>query len=579
MFTRSLIASTLIISGFCYSNSQSTDAYAPELASGVQAKTEVTAKKFMVSAANPLAVEAGYEVLKAGGNAVDAMIAVQSVLGLVEPQSSGIGGGAFVVYYDAAKQQLTTFDARETAPSQVDAGLFLDQQGKPLKFYDAVVGGRSVGTPGVIALFEEMHQRYGSSNWQDLFKPAIGLAKEGFRVSPRLAKLIAGDAERLGRYPTSRDYFFDDSAEPLREGHLLQNPDYASTLQLVAEQGASGFYQGDTAKAIVAAVGQFNDNPGLLSEKDLANYQIKQRPVLCSAYFQYSICGMGPPSSGASTVGQILGIAAHYPLSDWGPNNPQSWRILGDASRLAFADRGAYLADSDFVDVPLSNLLSPEYLAKRAKLLSGDKALTSVSPGELPLNAYRSMDQSLELPSTTHISIVDAQGNVLSMTSSIENAFGSRVFVKGFLLNNQLTDFSFVAEKNGKKVANGVAANKRPRSSMAPTIVMENKQPIIAIGSPGGSSIIGYVAQSLVNHLSWGMSLQQAVEQPHLNNRFGTFELEANTAAANQQSALEALGYKTKIKDMTSGLQGIRIYPDRLVGAADPRREGIAKGD
>ncbi|WP_163132144.1 gamma-glutamyltransferase [Agarivorans sp. Alg241-V36] len=579
MFIRSLIASTLLLSNVSHSNSQSADAFAPEQASGVQAKAEVSAKKFMVSAANPLAVEAGYEVLKAGGSAVDAMIAVQSVLGLVEPQSSGIGGGAFVVYYDASKQQLTTFDARETAPSKVDASLFLDEQGKPLKFYDAVVGGRSVGTPGVIALFEEMHQRYGSSNWQDLFKPAIGLAKEGFRVSPRLAKLIAGDAERLGRYPSSRDYFFDDAAEPLREGHLLKNPDYANTLQLIAEQGASGFYQGETAKAIVAAVSQLNDNPGLLSEKDLANYQVKQRPALCSAYFQYSVCGMGPPSSGASTVGQILGIAAHYPLADWGPNNLQSWRILGDASRLAFADRGAYLADSDFVDVPLSGLLSPEYLAKRAKLLSGDKALTSVSPGELPLSAYRSKDESLELPSTTHISIVDAKGNVLSMTSSIENAFGSRVFVKGFLLNNQLTDFSFVAEKNGKKVANAVAANKRPRSSMAPTIVMENEKPIIAIGSPGGSSIIGYVAQSLVNHLSWGMSLQQAVEQPHLNNRFGTFELEVNTAAADQQAALEALGYKTKIKDMTSGLQGIRIYPDKLVGAADPRREGVAKGD
>lgn len=579
MFKRNLLSLTWLFSSAVFANSQVADQFAPEQASGHHNKAEVVAHKFMVSAANPLAVEAGYEVLKSGGSAVDAMIAVQTVLGLVEPQSSGIGGGAFVVYFDAKSQQLTSFDGREMAPAKAKPGLFLDSQGQALRFYDAVVGGRSVGSPGVVALFERLHQQYGKQAWPSLFEASIELAQQGFRVSPRLAQLIAGDEQRLGRFPATRNYFFDDQGRPLEAGHLLKNPDYAKSLKSIAEQGAKGFYQGPIATAIVDAVNWQNDNPGLLTLKDLENYQVKQRPAVCSAYHQYSICGMGPPSSGASTLGQIMGIAEHFPLEQWGPSDPQSWRIIGDASRLAFADRGKYLADSDYVEVPLKQLLASDYLKTRAKLLESTRALETVSAGELALNAYRSNDQSIELPSTSHISIVDAQGNVLSMTSSIENAFGSRVFVKGFLLNNQLTDFSFVPEQNGVAVANRVEAGKRPRSSMSPTIVLENQQPIITIGSPGGSSIIGYVAQALISHLSWNMSLQQAVEQPHLNNRFGSYELEADTSALQMQTALNAMGYQTKVKPMTSGLQGIRIYPDKLVGAADPRREGIAKGD
>ncbi|GGB06749.1 gamma-glutamyltransferase [Agarivorans gilvus] len=579
MFKQNLLSLALLVSHSVFATSQVADQFAPEQASGHRNKAEVIAHKFMVSAANPLAVEAGYEVLKAGGSAVDAMITVQTVLGLVEPQSSGIGGGAFVVYFDAQSQQITSFDGREMAPAKVKPELFLDNQGQPLRFYDAVVGGRSVGSPGVVALFEHLHQRYGKQAWPSLFEPAIELAQQGFHVSPRLAQLIAGDEQRLGRFPATRNYFFDEQGRALQAGDLLKNPDYADSLKIIAEQGAKGFYQGPIASAIVDAVQWQNDNPGLLTLEDLANYQVKQRPVVCSPYLQYSICGMGPPSSGASTLGQIMGIAAHFPLSKWGPNSPHSWRVIGDASRLAFADRGRYLADSDYVEVPLKQLLAPDYLKARAKLLDTQRALETVSAGELTLSAYRSDDQSIELPSTSHISIVDAQGNVLSMTSSVENAFGSRVFVKGFLLNNQLTDFSFVPEKDGLAVANRVAAGKRPRSSMSPTIVLENQQPIIAIGSPGGSNIIGYVAQALISHLSWNMSLQQAVEQPHLNNRFGTYELEANSSAIEMQAALKAMGYQTKVKQMTSGLQGIRIYPDKLVGAADPRREGIAKGD
>lgn len=579
MFKPTLLSLALLCSASALASSQAADQFAPEQASGHHYKSEVVAHKFMVSAANPLAVEAGYEVLKSGGSAVDAMIAVQTVLSLVEPQSSGIGGGAFVVYFDAQSKQITSFDGREKAPAKAHPKLFLDSQGKALQFYDAVVGGRSVGSPGVVALFERLHAQYGTLAWSSLFKPAIELAQQGFRVSPRLAQLIAGDEQRLGRFPATRDYFFDSQGRPLQKGDLLKNPDYANSLKIIAEQGASGFYRGPIASAIVDAVNWQNDNPGLLSLEDLANYQVKQRPAVCSPYLQYSICGMGPPSSGASTLGQIMGIAAHFPLAKWGPNDPQSWRVIGDASRLAFADRAKYLADSDYVEVPLHQLLAADYLKARAELLKTKHALPAVSAGELALSAHRSNDQSIELPSTSHISIVDGQGNVLSMTSSVENAFGSRLFVKGFLLNNQLTDFSFVPEQNGQAVANRVEAGKRPRSSMSPTIVLENQQPIIAIGSPGGSSIIGYVAQALISHLSWNMSLQQAVEQPHLINRFGTYELEANSKALTMQTPLTAMGYQTKAKVMTSGLQGIRIYPDKLVGAADPRREGTAKGD
>ncbi len=579
MFKPNLLSLVLLFSSCTFATSQVTDQFTPEQASGHQNKDEVVAHKFMVSAANPLAVEAGYEILKSGGSAVDAMIAVQTVLGLVEPQSSGIGGGAFVVYFDAKNQKITSFDGREMAPAKARPELFLDEQGQALRFYDAVVGGRSVGSPGVVALFEHLHQQYGKLAWTSLFTPAIDLAQQGFRVSPRLAQLIAGDEQRLGHFPATRNYFFDAKGQPLQAGHLLKNADYANSLKMIAELGAKGFYQGPIASAIVDAVHWKNDNPGLLTLKDLANYQIKQRPAVCSSYLQYSVCGMGPPSSGATTLGQIMGIAAHFPLAKWGPNDPQSWRIIGDASRLAFADRGKYLADSDYVEVPLTQLLAPDYLKARAKLLEHQQALATVSAGELTLSAYRSDDQSIELPSTSHISIVDAQGNVLSMTSSVENAFGSRLFVKGFILNNQLTDFSFVPEQNGIAVANRVEPGKRPRSSMSPTIVLEKQRPILALGSPGGSSIIGYVAQALIGHLSWEMSLQQAIEQPHLNNRFGIYELEADSEAVRMQAALNALGYKTQVKQMTSGLQGIRIYPDKLVGAADPRREGLAKGD
>ena len=399
-------------------------------------------------------------IARAGGSAADAMVAVQAVLGLVEPQSSGMGGGAFLVWYDAATGEVTTLDGRETAPLEATPTLFQDENGQPLKFFDAVVGGRSVGTPGTPMLMEEAWKRWGKAEWPDLFADAITLADEGFEVSPRLAGLIASDTERLSRFSTTANYFMPGGA-PLEAGIRLQNPAYADTLRTFSEGGADVFYSGSIAQDIVGTVRNAEGNPGVLSMTDFGTYSVKERPAICAPYREYEVCGMGPPSSGALTVGQILGIAGNFVLDD--PKDPDTWRLIGDASRLAFADRGRYMADSDFVPVPVKGLLDPDYLFERANLIEGDRidgfgALKEVSPGEPPYDHAMLLgdDQSIEFPSTSHISIVDADGNVLSMTTTIENGFGSRLMAHGFLLNNELTDFSFKTHDGGWPVANRV---------------------------------------------------------------------------------------------------------------------------
>ncbi|PSU30190.1 gamma-glutamyltransferase [Photobacterium lutimaris] len=560
---------------------QSTDQLAPEAATGLTEQQAVTGKDWMIASANPYASEAGAEILRQGGNAIDAMVATQLVLGLTEPQSSGIGGGAFMVYWDQKKEALTTFDGRETAPFAVTPLLFQDDKGQPLQFFDAVVGGRSVGTPGTVKLMWYTHQRHGKLDWKKLFEPAIQLAKDGFIVSPRLAALVEKDQTHLQRFEATKAYFFNNDGSPIQAGQTLKNPEYANTLRQIAERGASAFYTGEIAKDIVKVVRTAPGNPGVLSTMDLATYQVKERPAICAPYRQYEICGMGPPSSGALTLGQIMGMLSHYPLADLGPDNLISWRLLGDASRLAFADRGHYMADSDYVPMPTQGLLADNYLQQRAALLNNDNALATAEAGSPPWDhAMRyAMDESLELPSTSHFSIVDNSRNVISMTTTIENGFGSRVMVRGFLLNNELTDFSFRSHDNGKPIANRVEPGKRPRSSMAPTIVMKNGKPYLAIGSPGGSQIIGYVAKTLVAHLDWGMGLQQAINLPNMNNRFGPFELEVGTGAESWAPKLETLGFTVKIKELNSGVQAIKLDGKTLTGAADPRREGkvIAK--
>jgi len=560
---------------------QSSDSVAPEAASGITPQSKVSARHFMVATANPYATDTGYAVLKAGGSAVDAMIAVQAVLTLVEPQSSGIGGGALLLYWEAATRHLSTLDGRETAPAAATAGLFLDDQGQPLPFYDAVVGGRSVGTPGTLQLMWQAHRRYGKLPWRELFVPAITLARDGFVVSPRLATLIARDSARLRRYPDTRRYFFHADGSPLQPDERKQNPELVKTLQQIAAHGPVAFYAGPLASAMVARVQQAPGNPGKLALTDLAGYRVKARPPVCLAYLEYQICGMGPPSSGGLSVAQILGMLQHTDFATRTADDPQAWRLLGDASRLTFADRDRYMADTDFVTLPIAGLLDDGYLRRRAALLERHTALPQVNAGKPPgtNEPAQAPDHSLELPSTSHISIVDGAGNALSMTTTIENGFGSRLMVGGFLLNNELTDFSFVPEQDGTPVANRLQPGKRPRSSMAPTIVLKEGKPYLLIGSPGGSRIIGYVLQTLVGMLNWDMDIQQAINQPHLLNRFGTYELEAGTGAEQWAQPLELLGYEVRIDELNSGLHGIQILPHGLEGGADPRREGSVRGD
>ncbi|OAN77109.1 gamma-glutamyltransferase [Jannaschia sp. EhC01] len=538
----------------------------------------VVAQDWMVVAANPLAVEAGADVLAAGGTAADAMVAVQAVLGLVEPQSSGLGGGAFLVWYDAQNGALTTLDGRETAPLAATPRLFQTEDGEPMGFWDAVVGGLSVGTPGTPALMEDAHRRWGRANWGELLDPAITLAEGGFQVSPRMAASIAGDAERLSTFPATAAYFLP-GGEPLAEGSTLMNPAYAATLRAMQADGADAIYEGEIAEGIIDTVRHAEGNPGVLSMRDLAVYEVVERPAVCAAYRDMGVCGMGPPSSGALTVGQILGMASAYDLG--GPDDLNAWRIIGDASRLAFADRGRYMADSDYVPMPTEGLVDPAYLAERASLLTGDMALEDIAPGT-PTWDHAQLwadDQSLEFPSTSHISIVDSYGNVLSMTTTIENGFGSRLMTPGgFLLNNELTDFSFRTHADGVPIANRLEPGKRPRSSMSPTIVMRDGEPILAIGSPGGSRIIGYVATTIIAHYDWGLDIQDAIALPHAVNRFGTFDVEEGTEAEALAEGLEALGYEVSIRGLNSGLHAIAITEGGLQGGADPRREGIALG-
>jgi len=536
----------------------------------------VRADDWMIAAAHPLAVEAGAEVLAEGGTAADAMVAVQAVLGLVEPQSSGLGGGAFLVWHDGESGEITTLDGRETAPLAATPRLFQDAAGRPLGFFEAVVGGRSVGVPGTPALMAEAHERWGRAEWPGLFHDAIRLAEEGFSVSPRLASLVARDSDRLARFEATRAHFLP-GGQPVEAGETLRNRAYADTLRILAQEGPRPFYTGAIAADIVDTVRQAASNPGLLERADLAIYGVRERDAVCVPYREFDVCGMGPPSSGGVSVGQILGMLEPFDLAALGPDSAEAWRLIGDASRLAFADRGRYLADSDFVPVPVRGLLEPGYLRERARLLRRDDALRAVAPGAPDFDHALEWGEgrTLAQPATSHVSIVDRYGNALSMTTTIENAFGSRLMVRGFLLNNELTDFSFASHDDGRPIANAVAPGKRPRSSMAPTILRRDGQPVLVLGSPGGSAIIGFVAKTIIAWADWGMDVQQAVTLPHLVNRFGPYDLEPG--AARLAPALAERGFDLRVRAMTSGLHAIDRGA-RLEGGADPRREGLAYG-
>ena len=562
----------------------------PEGASGLTEKPGWATRSFAVAAANPLATDAGYQVLRAGGSAIDAAIAVQMVLTLVEPQSSGIGGGAFLLHHNGKVTE--AFDGRETAPAGVDEKLFLGADGKPLPFYEGVVGGRSVGVPGTVRMLEEAHRQHGKLAWAALYAPAIQLAEQGFKVSARLNTLLTSEVH-LKKDPVAAAYFYDRDGKPWPVGHTLKNPELAGVLKRIAAGGSKALLEGDIAQAMVDKVQKHATNPGKLSMADLAGYRVIKREPLCHDYRaankDYRVCGMPPPSSGAIAVGQILGIlnnafASAIPLENGLPG--ASWlHLYTEASRLAFADRGQYIADPDFVQPPAGSwmsLLEPTYLAERAKLI-GPMSMKTAQPGT-PGGVKTSYAPMLEQPEygTSHISIVDAFGNSIAMTTTIEDAFGARQMVKGFLLNNELTDFSYApADAQGKPIANRVQPGKRPRSSMAPTLVFDKAtgQLVMSGGSPGGALIIHYTAKTLYGTLNWGLNAQQAINLPNFGSLNGPSLLEEKRFPPATVEALRARGAEVREMAMTSGLQAIQKTPSGFFGGADPRREGVVLGD
>lgn len=535
----------------------------------------------MVVAANPLAAEAGREMLRKGGTAIDAAIATQMVLNLVEPQSSGIGGGAFLLYWSAGDARVESYDGRETAPAAARPDRFLAPNGAPMPFVQAMIGGRSVGVPGTLRMLALAHRKHGRLPWAQLFEPAIHLAEDGFAISQRLHDMLSKEPY-LGRYEPAHSYFYgaDNTAKPV--GERLRNPALAATLRSIAEHGPDALYGGGIAADIVAAVTHAPVSPGDISLDDLAAYRAKERPPVCGNYRRYRICGMGPPSSGGSTVLEILGALERFDLRRMKPMSADSLHLFVEASRLAYADRDHYLADSDFISVPLSGLIDRRYLASRARLIDPKQDHGRAEPG-VPSASHASRfgdGASLDLPSTSHFSIVDAEGNAVSMTTTIEHEFGSRVMVDGFLLNNELTDFSFRPEQEGKPVANRVEPGKRPRSSMAPTLVFgPDGKLLLVIGSPGGPEIIDYVALALIAVLDWNLDVQAAVDLVHVSNRNGDTDVETGPAGDAIAAELEARGHSVARRELESGLHAIMRTPRGLAGGADPRREGVALGD
>lgn len=549
----------------------------PEAATGVVAKKLVTTKRFMTASANPHATEAGDRIQRMGGNAVDAAIATQLMLSLTEPQSSGIGGGAFIVYYDAKSGTLKTYDGRETAPASTDQNRFM-QGSRAMRLGDAINSGLSVGTPGTLRLLELVHKQHGKLPWEQLFQPAIELAEKGFPVSPRLAQLIAKNKE-LPKQEAARAYFMPNG-EPLKVGQILKNPEFAAVLRRVAKEGADAFYKGEIARDIVAAV-RAHEVPGDLSEQDLANYKVREREPVCGNYRVYRVCGMPPPSSGGIGVLQILGMLEQHPMGELKPNSAEAVHYFSEAGRLAYADRDFYIGDPDFVHVPVAGLLDPAYLEKRGAMIDPETSMGQAEPGDPEGKlATLARDNALDIPSTSHISVVDPEGNALSMTTTIESEFGSKIFVRGFLLNNQLTDFSLTpSDKDGKLRANRVEAGKRPRSTMSPVIVFRDDKPYMVVGSPGGSAIINYVAKTLVGVLDWNLNVQDAIALPNMGSRNKQTELEAGTVLEKLQPRLEEMGHEVNVLPFPSGIQGIVIEDGKLSGGADPRREGLVLGE
>jgi len=537
-------------------------------------------QRHMVVAANPLAAEAGLEVLRAGGSAVDAAVAVQMVLTLVEPQSSGIGGGAFLLSYDRKTGKIESYDGRETAPSAATPKLLLGPNGEPLPFREAMTGGVAVGVPGTLRMLELAQREHGKLPWARLFDRAITLASGGFNVSPRLYEEGKQQEQRLARIRSTASYLLTPDLHMKPVGTLLKNPALAEVLRAVAAGGADAFYTGSIAADIAAAVESAPVRPGALTAADIAAYKPVKREPVCRHYRAHRVCGMGPPSSGGITTLEILGLLEKFGLPRMAPNSLEAVHLFAEASKLAYADRAQYLGDPAFVRVPVAGLLDRAYIDTRAQLINGARSMGRASAGVPSAAAAYAPGEMVPVVSTSHMSIVDDEGNAVAMTTSIQTGFGSGVMVRGFLLNNELTDFSFRPERDGRAIANAPGAGKRPLSSMAPTLVFDPSDRLeLVAGSPGGTWIIGYVAQALVAVLDWKLTAQEAASLPHVLNRNGATELEAGTPLAVLAAPLQAMGHETAMRNLESGLAIIHVTPRGLEGGADPRREGAALGD
>lgn len=545
------------------------------------ASAETLAKKHIIAAANPYATDAGRQIMRAGGSAVDAAIAAQLVLTLVEPESSGIGGGAFMMVYDPKSKAVTSFDGRETAPASATPTMFLDANGKARPHGEAIPGGLSTGVPGDIAMLEMAHAKYGKLAWSKLFDPAIKLAENGFPIGPKLAATIQSHAAMAAKMPDFKRYFFRPDGRPMARGEILKNLQYAATLRILAKDGAKAFYSGPIAQAIVDAVNNAPVNKTTMTLADLAAYHAVERPAVCGAYRGRRICSMGPPSSGGVAIVQILGMLERFDKKQLAPTSLSGVHLFTQASRLAFADRALYLADPDAVNVPVAGLIDRGYLADRSRLIDPAKDMGAAQAGTPPQkHADYAPQRSPQLPGTSHLSAVDDRGQVVSMTMTIESAFGDYLMANGFFLNNELTDFSFDPMLNGKPVANAPAPGKRPLSAMAPTIVFGRDGRFwIATGSPGGPLIIDFVAQSLIAMIDTQMKPQATTALPRVVNLNSPTILEKGTAVEALIPKLKAMGHNVVTFDIESGLHIVQRVKGGYIGGADPRRDGNVAGD
>ena len=555
---------------------QSITELSPEPSSQYISKKIVFARQQMIVSANPYISQAGNMILEQGGNAVDAAIATALMVTLVEPQSGGIGGGGFILYFNPKESILTSIDARETSSNTTKENQYLDNNDKPLNYGQAVFLGKSVGVPSLLKGLALLHKKYGNLEWKKLFLPTIQLAKEGFIISPRLHTLIVKEPFLLKNTNASR-YFFDKDLNPLPIGYLLKNPELAKVLEEVSIYGVEKFYEGEMARDTIQAV-KNHPTPGGLNEDDLKQYQAVERKVVCGPYRTWKICGMGPPSSGGTTLISMLGILQNFPLSEL--KEVDYLHYLSEAGRLAYADRDTYIADPDFIDIPIDSLIDSKYTKERSHLISIKKSMTKAKPGNFNQSPLQlGSDSNSELPATSHISIVDKNGQAVTMTISVASAFGSRIMTNGFFLNNEMTDFSFMAKDNQQLIANRLAPIKRPRSSMSPTFVFDERQRLVmTLGSAGGPSIINYVAKTITGVLDRNLNIQEAIDYPNIGSRNQETELEKESAVEKFAQELQLRGHPILIREMNSGTQGIFINRDGLWGGVDGRREGVAKG-